>query len=102
MKCQAADETVQRVSAALCEVRSEAITADVFHLMLVRERWDDVGREILAEGFVEKDKIGEAAADAERGLFKRGEIALGKNQQRRFKIPPHSASVELPLDIRSL
>ena len=68
------------MGSTLCEVGSEAVSTDILHLVFVWERRDDIGGEILAEGFVEEDEIGEAATDTEGGFFKRGEIALGKNQ----------------------
>ena len=54
---------MERVSATLGEVRPEAIAADVFHFVLVWEGGNGVDGKRIYQGFVEPDKIGEAAAD---------------------------------------
>lgn len=75
---------MERVGAALSEIRSKAVAADVFHFMFIGERGDSRGRKIFAEGFVEKDKVGEASPDAESGLLKGLKIGLYSLDQRRF------------------
>ena len=76
MERQTSNESVEGVGAALCEVGAEAVAAHVFHFVFVRERGDGMGGELLAKGLVEEDKVGEASADAEGGLFEGCEIAL--------------------------
>lgn len=80
VECKAADEAVERVGAALGEIWTKAVAADVFQFVLVWERGDGVGGELLAKGFVEKDEISESAADTEGGFLKRGKVALMRGQ----------------------
>ena len=53
------------MGATLCKIGAEAVSANVFHLMLVRERGNSVCGELLAKGFVKEYEVGEAASDAE-------------------------------------
>jgi hypothetical protein len=77
---KAPDEAVEGMCAALGEVGTKAVAADVFHFVLVWERGNGVGGELLAKGFVEEDEIGEPAADTEGGFLKGGKIALMHGQ----------------------
>jgi len=77
---KAPDEAVEGVGAALGEVWTKAVAADILQFMLVWERGDGVGGELLAERFVEEDEVSEAAADAEGGFLEGGEIALMQDQ----------------------
>lgn len=54
---------MQGVGAALGEVRAEAVAANVFQFVLVRERGDGAGGVFSGEGFVEEDEVSEAAAN---------------------------------------
>ena len=65
------------MSAALGEIGPEAVTTDVFHFMFVWEGRDGAGGILPVEGFVDEDKISEAAADAESGFLKGFKIRLG-------------------------
>lgn len=67
---------MQRVGTALGEIRPKAVTADVFHFVFVGEGGNSGSGVIFAEGFVEKDKVGETAADAESGSLEGLEISL--------------------------
>ena len=51
------------MSAALSEVRTEAVPPDVFHLVFVWKRRDGIMRPLGAEGFVEPYEVGEAPAN---------------------------------------
>lgn len=77
---KAPNEAVEGVSAALGEVRTKAVAADVFQFVLVWERGNGVGGELLAKGFVEKDEVGESAADTEGRFLEGGKIALAHGQ----------------------
>ena len=67
---------MERVSTALGEVWAEAVAADVFHFMLVWERGNGTGGIFFAEGFVEKDKVGEAATNGEGRFLEGFEVGL--------------------------
>ena len=62
----------------LGEVRAEAVPTNVFHFVLVRERRNSTGGILFAKGFVEKDKVGEAAADGKGGLLEGLEVCLNR------------------------
>lgn len=64
------------VGAALGEIGAKAVPTDIFHFVFVRERGDGGGGIFSAEGFVEKNKVGEAAADREGGLLEGLEVCL--------------------------
>lgn len=61
---------------ALGEVGTEAVAADVFHLMLVWKGRDGAAGVFSMQRFVKKDKVREATAHAERGFLKGLEIGL--------------------------
>lgn len=63
---------------ALGEVGAEAVAADVFHLMLVWKGRDGTAGVLSMQRFVKKDKIREAATNAQGGSLKGFEIGLGQ------------------------
>jgi len=67
---------VQGVGAALGEVCTETVAADIFHLVLVGERWNSTCCEFSSQSFVEEDEVGEASADSGDGFGEGGEIGL--------------------------
>ena len=69
MHSTALQETVEGVSACVCEGWAEAVTPDVFHLVLVWQRGNSTLWILLAEFFVEKDEIGEASTDFDERLL---------------------------------
>lgn len=60
---------MQRVCAPLGEVRTEAVSTNVLHLMLVGQRGNGALRILFCELFPQEDEVGEAAADGEFGLL---------------------------------
>jgi hypothetical protein len=54
---------VQGVCAPLREVRAEAVSTNILHLVLVGQRRDSALRVFFRELFPEEDEVGEAAAD---------------------------------------
>lgn len=72
----ALQEAMQRVSATLCKVRTEPVTAHVLHLVFVGQRRDGALRVLFGELFPEKDKVCEAAADAEFRALEGLEVGL--------------------------
>ena len=67
---------MQGVGAALGEVCTETVAANIFHLVLVRERRDGTCCEFPSESFVEEDEVGKASADSGDGFGEGGEIGL--------------------------
>ena len=65
VKREPLDEAVQRPRATVGEVRAESVAADVFHLVLLRERRDGACWVLLKEGFVEVEEVREASTDRE-------------------------------------
>lgn len=69
---------MEGVGAALGEIGTEAVAADIFHFVLVREWGNGVVWELDGEGFVEPDEVGEAAADLRVRFREGGEVGLGQ------------------------
>lgn len=51
------------------EVRTEAVSTNILHLVLVGQRGDGALRVLFCELFPEEDEVGEAAADREIRLL---------------------------------
>lgn len=69
MECEATQEAVQAIGTAKGEVVAEAVAGDVHHRVLVWEGWHGALWVFIAEGFVEKDKVCEAAANGCLGFL---------------------------------
>lgn len=63
----ALEKAVEGVSTSVGKCWTEAVTSDVFHLVLVWEWGNRTLRILLRELFVEKDKVGESTT----GLYER-------------------------------
>lgn len=72
----AAQEPLQRVGAAVREVRSEPVAPHVLHALLVGDRGHGARRVLAAEGLVKEDEVGEAAARGEGWFLEGGEGGL--------------------------
>lgn len=66
MQGEALEETVEGVSTSISEVRAEAVTANIFHLVLVWEGGDSALWVFAAEVFIEENKVGKATANFDR------------------------------------
>lgn len=76
VKAEPLKKAVEGMCTALGEVGSKAVTADIFHLVFVRQRGDS-GRGVFPiEGFVEEDKIRETTPYREGGFLKGLEVGL--------------------------
>lgn len=60
---------MEGVRAPLGEVRTEAVSTNVLHLVLVGQWRDGALRILFRELFPEEDEVGEAAADGEVRLL---------------------------------
>jgi len=69
---------MEGVGAAVGKVRSKAVAAHIFHLVLIGQRWHGALWILLGELFPEKDEVCEAAADGELGTLERLEVGLTK------------------------
>lgn len=68
MQSETFEKAVEGVSSSLGEVRTEAVTSDVFHFVLVGQ-WGDGALWILErELFIKEDEIGKATADVGGGF----------------------------------
>lgn len=76
MKTETLQKSMQRVCTALCEIGTKPIPPHVFHFVFVGERRNGTCGVISVEGFVEKDEVGETAADSEGGFLKCFKIGL--------------------------
>lgn len=76
MKCEAAQETVQAVGASGGEVVAEAVAIHIHAAVLVWEWWNGALWVLVAEGFIEEDEVGEAAANGGGWFLEGGEIGL--------------------------
>lgn len=63
MQSETFEKAVEGVSASLGEIRTEAVTSDVLHLVLVGQRGDGALWVLERQLFVEEDEVGEATAD---------------------------------------
>ena len=78
MKCQAFEESLERVRTTSGKVRAEAIAADVGHVQLLWDGWYGALRVLFDERLVEEDEVGEAPA---RGLVRGLErLEVGLNE----------------------
>jgi len=73
---EALEEAVQGVGTSIGEVGAEAVTADVFHLVLVWKRGDGALWVFAAKVFVEEDEVGEAATDFDGWTRERCKVGL--------------------------
>jgi hypothetical protein len=68
--------------AARGKVRAEAVAANILHLVLVGQRRNGTLRVLAREVFLEKDKVGEAAAQSRVIVDKGLEIGVGGDEVR--------------------
>ena len=68
----------------LCKVRSEAVSPDVFHLVLVWQRWHGTLWILFAELFIEKDKVCESTTDFHGMILEGCKISLLNKSQSRL------------------
>lgn len=61
---------MKRVCTALRKIGTKAIPRHIFHFVFVGERRNRTCGVISVEGFVEKDKVSETAADTKGGFLK--------------------------------
>ena len=76
MKSEAAEEAVEAVCAPGGKVITKAVAVHIHAAVLFWERWDSALWVLVAESFVEEDKVGEAAADGGFGFLEGGEVGL--------------------------
>ena len=76
MQGESFQEALQGVSSSMCKVRPKAITADVFHFVLVWERGDGALRVFSAEHLVKENEIGETATNFDGACLEGGEVGL--------------------------
>lgn len=79
MEGESFEKSMKGMSTALRKVGTKAIPSHIFHFMFVGEGRNGARGVVSVEGFVEKDEVGETAADAEAGLLKRFKIRLGED-----------------------
>lgn len=77
MQRYALEKAMQRVRPPLGEVRAEAVSSHILHLVFVGQRWDSALGVVLRQLFPQEDKVCEAAADGEFGLLEGLEVGLG-------------------------
>ena len=64
------------MSSSKGKVRPKAVAADVFHFMLVWERWNGALRVFSAKHLVKENEVGETATDFDDGFLERGKVGL--------------------------